>query len=380
MAKKKNENGTEEVGQILETTPSDVAALMEQERKNRELFKKTQQPTTTETTTETTTTEAADDLSITQVAQTASNIESAKVETTNVAKSTEPMYDEEGNLINPPSQEAVSTSTTPTAKSSLAKLLKSNFEDIELDETDDDEKAISIVKKLKEERDLSLLALKGEEEFNNSEEAKMIVGFINLSDEEKYKSYIVSTKIQAGYSQEYAIKAAEKEIEKAKLAVEDGEDDVIAIEAARLTNLARQDYNNHRKTFADKRAEALKINLSQSSITERIKDVKDILAKSDTFLGITFTKPAKKQEYVNNTMKLIESGEYKKLLNDPNELSEFLLWKANRTAYEARLQNMGRIAAIHEKSSNPTITGLGSAAPNTPVNHGKEKKFNVSGW
>ena len=356
---KKNEK-TEPINDV--PSQDEINQLMEQQKKNQEEIAKNLAATTQDTT---------------ATADEEGNIPPPPiVEVKKEVEQVNPIvadgFDEDGNPI-VKAEEA----TTTQLKSSLAKLLKAQFEDLELEDEDED-KAIAKIKEIKEQRDLAVLALQSESDFEKSQQAQIISGFLQKSDEEKYRDYLVATNLQKGYPEARAKQMAEKEIARAKEEAEAGDEDIISIEAERLTQLAKNDYLAIKKSFVEKKAEALKINISQNSLTEKIKDVKDILAKSDTFLGINFKTQAKKKEYLDNTMKTIESGEWKKLISDPNELAEFLLWKSNRKAYEARLKNIGRSEVIYEKSPTPTIPTAGGGKHQEPVK--SDKKFNPSGW
>jgi uncharacterized secreted protein with C-terminal beta-propeller domain len=182
--------------------------------------------------------------------------EDKKEESIAVVNTTDtPLFDEDGNLIAPAATAAI---TSSEIKSSLAKRLKEQFEDLELDDNDDDDKALSIIKKLKEERDLSVFALQAEAEFENSDIVKHINSFIAKSDEEKYREYLIAQKLGENYDKSYAEKFADKEIAKAKERAEDGEDDIISIEGRRLNNLAKNDLNNYKIAF-------LRLGISASS-------------------------------------------------------------------------------------------------------------------
>ena len=291
---------------------------------------------------------------------------------TQQANTDELKFDDDGNVIAPASSENATLAQTaesakPT-KSFLAKRLKEELGIDELNDEDDDEKVFEVFKKVKTNGDIAIFATKAEVEFENSDEYKGISEFVNLSNEEKYTRFLISKNIQEGYSEDLAkqranreIKAAKKRYEDAKAQIEEGEDvdaiDEIAENAIRLNNLAKQDLQIKKEGFAKAKAEAAKLNTSvQTTIADTIKNAKDILAVSDTILGINFTDKAKKQVYIENTMKFINSGEAKKVLSDPNELKEFLVWRSNKGAYEARLKNIGRQEEIYRKSAKPTVT------------------------
>jgi hypothetical protein len=79
-------------------------------------------------------------------------------------------------------------------------------------------------------------------------------------------------------------------------------------------------------------------------------------------------------------MKLIEDGGVKKLLSDPKEIAEFIVFKSNRKAYDERMKNIGRTEAIYEKSSTPTIPAAAASVQHSQAQSKGEKKFNANNW
>lgn len=306
----------------------------------------TTETTPTTETTETTTPETTP----TEVVATTETTETTEpIETTEEATETE--VDIMGEIVTKetvdktPAAQPLEVVSTPKIKVAAFKQ-HLNIEDDELDE----ETLASTVKKLSEDATYFKQALLAKDEYENSEEYKSVVAFIELDNDKKFLAAKIDDYIRSGYSEFDAKQMAEDEL--AKL-----DETQITREGARLNNLAKSHIQQKRKEFLDKAIEA-KSKIQTASPAYNFKEVEDILATSDTILGIDLktSKPEKRKEFMSKPLELIKSGKAKELLSDPKMVAEFLAFHANKDTYDKRMKNIGANELRTQAPKRPTVT------------------------
>jgi hypothetical protein len=283
------------------------------------------------------------------------NEEKSVVETPQT--NTDDGYDMDGNPINVPVDEAeplVVTSNAPKYKVSAFKT-ELGVEDDEVEE----EVLSSSVKKLKEDLDYFKSAFSAKDEFENSEDYKNIVGYLQLPTDQKYLIDRQFKYLAEHYSEEDAKEMAESDLANIEM-------DKLEREGNRLNNMAKSQLEGRKKEFLSKEIEARK-RISPEKVVAQIKEVEDILAKSDTILGINLKNatPESKAKFLKKPMEAIKSGEATKMLSDPKVQAEFLAFILNRDDYDKRQRTIG---ANELRKKTPTATTVKAVTTNTNRN------------
>lgn len=266
-------------------------------------------------------------------------------------------YDMEGNPINVPENEAeplVVTSNAPKYKVSSFKT-ELGVEDDEVEE----EVLSSSVKKLKEDLDYFKSAFSAKDEFEKSEDYQNIVGYLELPTDKKYLIDRQYKYLAEHYSEEDAKEMAENDLANIEM-------DKLEREGNRLNNMAKSQLESRKKEFLSKEIEARKRITPEKSVAQ-IKEVEDILAKSDTILGINLKSatPESKAKFLKKPMEAIKSGEAQKMLSDPKVQAEFLAFILNREDYDKRQRTIG---ANELRKKTPTATTVKAVTTNTNRN------------
>jgi hypothetical protein len=283
-------------------------------------------------------------------------------------------YDIEGNPINEPEDKGEPLVVTPTTTKYKVSAIKSEL-GVEEDEVDE-EVINTSVKKLKEDLDYFKSALTAKDEFEKSDDYKNIVGYLELPTDQKY---LIDR--QYKYIAEHYSEADAKEMAQADLANIEAEK--LEREGNRLNNMAKAQLEARKNEFLKNEIEARK-RITPEKVVTQIKEVEDILATSDTILGINLkgATPESKAKFLKKPMEAIKSGDATKLLSDPKLQAEFLAFHYNKEEYDKRQRTIG---ANELRKKTPTATTVKAVTTNTAKNpNGQVPKggevYSVDNW
>lgn len=214
---------------------------------------------------------------------------------------------------------------------------------IDISDEDDDEIVIGKLKSALEEKKVMEAGLSAMAKLRQDQQYNALVEAPKSSDEEIYKWHLMNVEKM---SKEDADEEYQELIDNEKTS-----------KISRRANATRTMWREHAAGMEEqaKKAEQeayKKLNTSQSELS---KNVLDILAKSDTFVGTKVTKKEALESYNQPIVAALKSGKAFKDLKDPSTLAQMLQLWYGRNTFEKIVEAKGKSKVVRKLPDTPTV-------------------------